>query len=513
MQKKGKVQTIIPPRPKIFAPGNVSMSPSNKSSNSKLSSITHSKKLSDLQPTSEQNNQSISNSDIKQKESTVASLISCDPLKVDQLFREKCKSICFRVDFSEGISSAKISYKEEVLSEIYSIFLLPKCPISDTKENYDALFTLVAFHLYRTPPELPPLWLSTDDFYFQNEVFHEQIWIHNSIIYNILLAFLKKPSFNFKFGEKYVGELTKLSIFLSRSIDDREQEMLKQLLSTIYINFPKLRRFMLSVMQNSFRRVIDNIDPYSSCKVTLDALKNIVKGFKVPLKKEHEILFLYFILPLHRCQFLSYFYKELYSVCVAFLEKNSELVFAMFNVLNHFWPRLQPSKQLIFLEEFGYISSFVSEQSVPSIYKLFLSRYTQSIKGCHCIVSEKALSLLEINDFVWLITIRADLSYPILLPAIYMAAASHWNNVIRLLAATALKALCLNNEKIFNYVGKNLKNIENHQIVHGIETAALWRDLIFQYSNREDGSNKIKQLAQIFIGCESFLHQPQAVTS
>lgn len=436
-------------------------------------------------------------------------LITAKAQDVKSLFIEKCKQ-CYQIcDFSRSITNAYVIAKDDVLNELCSVLKenFPQIPVDI--ETCSTIFSLLAKHVFREPKALPHEWYSIFDYYMLTDhecldSIHPREWSHISIVYDIAINFIKLPQFNQDVCLHLCGDLIKLSVYESRTCDDREQSKLSTLFLALYQKITKLRKFALDVSQFSLSRIIYEGEPFTSAKPLLSSLSRIIAGFHEPLKPQNVQLFHDIILPLHRNSYIAYFAKELFTCVVQFLEHDHSLVLDLLKVLIRDWPRLNPQKQILFIDEIALLSSFVENSFLTDVIRLITPQLMISLMGCHAAISEKVLSMWEVNDFVWLMTVEPSISYPLLIPTIYEVGLSYWNLEIRLIASAVLAIMNANNRQIFEATGKNLKKLKSVTIMNGLTRAAKWKYLIITYENDPKlKRNKLSRLSRLFDGCEA----------
>jgi serine/threonine-protein phosphatase 2A regulatory subunit B' len=430
-------------------------------------------------------------------------LVSCPPEKTDALFRDKCKICLQKCVFGSPSHSAHLSAKEEILKDILSVVQGAQVPLSSDIANWEAMATLVAAHIFRIPPPPPKEWFSFFDFFALTDVCHAPDWPHNSLVYDIAIASVKALNCDSEQKLAICGDFLKLSVYLARTPDDREQQKTSALFLAIYEHVVALRSFAWRVVQSTLARVLYENEPFVCAKPILAGLVNIIAGFKTPLAERHLTFFHEVLLPLHRNQFLVYFSKELLTCVWQYLEKDGNLVVPVFETVIRYWPRLQPQKQMIMLDEIMYFSSFVEEESLVQCVRIVVPQLMISLSSCNSGISEKVLSMWEVNDFVWFMTVNPAVTFPIVCPAIYETGLSYWQPEIRFLAASVLKTMQLNDERAFDAVGRNLRKIQSLEIMKGFNRAAKWKYLICTYESEPRIRNrKLHVLSVLFPGCE-----------
>lgn len=470
-----------------------------------------------------------SNNNVKKSSSTeenkiffpsLPSLLSASEDSIDDLFSKKVK-LCFRqCDFTKESSEIFIATKETILKELSTAISDPTIKISDSKANYDLIFSLIALHIFRSPKPIPKEWYSVIDDLFLIDEYHPKNFRHIELIYDIAINFFRRPNLNIEILIELSGDLFKLCVFLCRTIDDREQLKLSELITEIYSKIKPLRHFFLQVIKTAIIRIIYDNEPFTALKPLLISLASIVAGFtkdSIKIKKKgkkkdikstsKKIKFSIFfdcLLPIHHLSFLSYYSNELLMVLAQYFEKDGSLVLPLFKEITSHWPISNTNKQLIFIDEISWFASYVENSFITDIIHTIVPLLMNELKSCNSIVTVKILAMWEINDFVWLTVVKPDISYPLLIPSLYEVASSYWKVECRMFAAAVLNVLSINNKTVFLAVGSNLKKIQNLFILKNLDTGNKWINLIQNYESSKNLKKiKMEIVSSIFIGCDA----------
>lgn len=485
---------------RIMKPNFVSPSPSTVST----AKLYSSPRRRDIKTSMGRPNKIIDNLTEKKKKIEFPSLpllTALKEIKLDSLLQKKCK-LCFQMcEFDGTLTNPYVMAKEDILREIHTAILNPKLKISDSKDNYEVIFKLISLHLFQVVPSIPKEWYSPSDFYFQTDNIQEIQWPHLTIIYDIANGFINRPKFDQKATLFLIGDLLKLITYRSRTPDTREQEQIATLFLEIYSKFQDLRKFAFDMIASTLNRIINENEPYTSAKPLLNILASIIPGLKSPLRKYYRRFFNYVILPLHQSPYLSYFAKELFLVATQFLEHSPQLVVEVYFTNVRYWPRLQPQKQLLFLDEIVYCSSFVEEDQIEKALKIIAPQLMISLNTCHAAVAERILSMWEVNDFVWLIVEKPEISYPLFLPKVYECAANHWNVDIKMEATAVLHVMQQNNPMYYGLIGEKFKSLQSQIIWNDLKTGESWKYLLDKFeSDKQRKTQQMRILKRIFIG-------------
>jgi hypothetical protein len=150
---------------------------------------------------------------------------------------------------------------------------------------------------------------------------------------------------------------------------------------------------------------------------------------------------------------------------------------------------VQPLKQLIMLDEIALFSSFIAEDWIVECVHIICPQLLFTTGGPNSSVAEKALSMGEVNDFVWFMTTNPGVTFPIVLPKIYDVAKFEWNPEIRVIAMA------------FDIVGTNMVKIQSLELIRGACMASRWMYLIANLEeNQRMRRAKMHMLPRLFEG-------------
>jgi hypothetical protein len=299
------------------------------------------------------------------------------------------------------------------------------------------------------------------------------------------------------------GDFLKLTLYLARTPDDREQQKVVLLFLAIYEKVVKLRPFAWQVVSSALLRILYDDEPFVAAKPILGALATVIMGFKQPLNSKHRPFFHGVLMSLHRNQYLVYFAKELLVCVCQYLEKDGSLVLSVFQTIRRYWPHAQSAKQLIMLDEIALFSSFVEEEWLVQCVRVICPVLLSAMTSCNAWVSEKVLGMWEINDFVWFMTVQPVVTFPTIVPTIYEVGRAYDSPEIRFLAAAVLRTIQLNDGRAFELIGKSLTTIQSIELMKKADRAAKWKLLISNYeADRRERTRKLMMLSTLFEGYE-----------
>lgn len=494
MKKKASVKTLAKNKPIILQP-----SLSLRNSTSMSQKLTNNSRLKPL----------ISNTNVDNAKKDISFpylplLSESENDEIPNLLMQKLKLLHQIVDFSENNSSTNVVTKTELLNEVLIAFKDPEFKFPHNSDIYAEVFSMIAWHIYRTPEEIPKLWKTHTNYYFDLDEINEAQWLHKSLVYSIAIAFIGRSDFDIKLADMLSFDLFKLSIYLFRTYNPDEQDKLVNLFAVLYPKLNEYRSFAHEIICYEFIRIINDNEPFTVTRPLLRVYSLIINGFKVPLSQNKLETFKNIIMPLHKHLYLDYFGKELIIATTQFLEKESSLAIPILEYIRHHWPIMYPVKQLILIEEIGIIASFLESKDINRAVRLFYPIFNRTVMGVHLSLSLKVLSLFEINDFVWFLTEQPEVSYPLIIPALFKTAKAHWSLDIRDMAVAVLNVLRENNPHIFNALGEAIRVIESNELIRGIKRAQKWKYIVDNFeSSKIKRDTKLNTLSSIFVGCES----------
>lgn len=422
---------------------------------------------------------------------------------VDALFREKLKLCLQMCTFDEGGPDQFVMAKEDILQEIRNVLRVRVGVIGNELANWNAVMELVCAHLFRDVDPIPDEWFGFLDFYCMTDVNHPMEWIHMGIVYDIAIEWVNHMPVNSKEKLAVARDLLKLCVHVARTTDDREQEKVAGLLAAVYEKVPQVREFAFEIVSDVLSRIVREGAPFTAAKPLLMAFTGILAGLSAPLNQKYLPFWEDVLLPLHRCDRLVYFAKELFTCVMQVLDKDNPLVMTLLHALFKFWPVASPQKQMLLLDEIAHVCGFIDERYFEPCIHLMAPQLLVSLTGCHAGVVEKILCMWEVPDFVWLMTKLPSLTYPMFLPKILEIGKTHWSQDVRNLAASVAYVMQKNEARYFDAVGRNMKKLVSLELMKAMTRAAKWKYLIFTFE--EDSNRREMQmhvLATLFSGCE-----------
>ncbi|CAI4909571.1 ATV_HP_G0060520.mRNA.1.CDS.1 [Saccharomyces cerevisiae] len=330
--------------------------------------------------------------------------------KVDQ-----CNTMFDFNDPSFDIQGKEI--KRSTLDELIEFLVTNR--FTYTNEMYAHVVNMFKINLFRPiPPPVNPV----GDIYDpdEDEPVNELAWPHMQAVYEFFLRFVESPDFNHQIAKQYIDQdfiLKLLELFDSEDI--RERDCLKTTLHRIYGKFLSLRSFIRRPMNNIFLQFIYETEKFNGVAELLEILGSIINGFALPLKEEHKVFLVRILIPLHKVRCLSLYHPQLAYCIVQFLEKDPLLTEEVVMGLLRYWPKINSTKEIMFLNEIEDIFEVIEPLEFIKVEVPLFVQLAKCISSPHFQVAEKVLSYWNNEYFLNLCIENAEVILPIIFPALY----------------------------------------------------------------------------------------------
>ncbi|CAI4052935.1 hypothetical protein SUVZ_15G1650 [Saccharomyces uvarum] len=330
--------------------------------------------------------------------------------KVDQ-----CNTMFDFNDPSFDIQGKEI--KRSTLDELIEFLVTNR--FTYTSEMYAHVVNMFKVNLFRPiPPPVNPV----GDIYDpdEDEPVNELAWPHMQAVYEFFLRFVESPDFNHQIAKQYIDQdfiLKLLELFDSEDI--RERDCLKTTLHRIYGKFLSLRSFIRRSMNNIFLQFVYETEKFNGVAELLEILGSIINGFALPLKEEHKVFLVRILIPLHKVRCLSLYHPQLAYCIVQFLEKDPLLTEEVVMGLLRYWPKINSTKEIMFLNEIEDIFEVIEPLEFIKVEVPLFVQLAKCISSPHFQVAEKVLSYWNNEYFLNLCIENAEVILPIIFPALY----------------------------------------------------------------------------------------------
>lgn len=365
------------------------------------------------------------------------------------LFFKKIDQCTAMFDFNDPSSDlVGKDIKQIALNELLEYFSTQRVTI--TPEMYAVVVNMFAKNIFRSiPPPVNPF----GDIYDPDEddPIFEVAWPHMQLVYDFFLKFIESPDFNQDIAKRYIDhKFVQNLIDLFDSEDPRERDRLKTTTHRIYGKFLTLRSFIRRAFNNVFFRFLYETERFNGIPELLEILGSIINGFALPLKDEHKIFLSRVLIPLHKGRSLGLYNTHLSYCIVQFLEKDSSLTEEVIMGLLRYWPKVNSSKEVLFLIEIEDIFEVIEPHEFVKIQIPLFVQLAKCISSPHFQVAERALHFWTQKYFCSLVTDNSEIILPIIFSSLHENPTAHWNQAIHSMIYNATKLFIDSNPELYD---------------------------------------------------------------
>ncbi|KAI7596084.1 Serine/threonine-protein phosphatase 2A 56 kDa regulatory subunit delta [Hortaea werneckii] len=304
------------------------------------------------------------------------------PNRRQELFMQKLDQCNIIFDFNDASGDMKSKeIKRLALHELLDYVAQNRQVISEPM--YPRVVEMFAKNLFRPiPPPMNPQGEAFDP--EEDEPVLEVAWPHIQVVYEFFLRFIESPDFNTNFAKQYIDHGFVLQLLeLFDSEDPRERDFLKTTLHRIYGKFLNLRSFIRRSINNVFFQFIYETERFNGIAELLEILGSIINGFALPLKEEHKLFLTRVLIPLHKVKSLSMYHPQLAYCIVQFLEKDAALTEEVVLGLLRYWPKVNSTKEVMFLNEVEDIFEVMDPAEFAKVQEPLFNQLAKSVASPH----------------------------------------------------------------------------------------------------------------------------------
>lgn len=370
------------------------------------------------------------------------------PAERNALFIKKLHQCSVIFDFNDAAGDMRgKQVKAQTLHEMLEYITTSRGVI--TEQIYPEIVAMFSTNLFRSiPPQVNPTGDAFDP--EEDEPVLELAWPHLQIVYEFFLRFIESPDFSTNIGKRYIDHGFVLQLLeLFDSEDPRERDFLKTTLHRIYGKFLNLRAFIRRSINHVFFQFIYETERHNGIAELLEILGSIINGFALPLKDEHKTFLTRVLIPLHKGKSLALYHPQLAYCVVQFLEKDPSLTEEALMGLLRYWPKVNSTKEVMFLNEVEEILDVIDSQEFQKIMEPLFQQLARCINSLHFQVAERALYYWNNEYIVNLMGENLAVILPLVFPALYNNSRTHWNRTIHGMVFNALKIFVEINPQMF----------------------------------------------------------------
>ncbi|SPN98966.1 related to B56-delta regulatory subunit of protein phosphatase 2A [Cephalotrichum gorgonifer] len=371
------------------------------------------------------------------------------PNRRQELFMQKIEQCNVIFDFNDASADMKSKeIKRLALHELLDYVANNRQVIIEAM--YPKVVEMFATNLFRPiPPPVNPQGEAFDP--EEDEPVLEVAWPHIQVVYEFFLRFIESQDFNTNIAKAYIDHSFVLQLLeLFDSEDPRERDFLKTTLHRIYGKFLNLRSFIRKSINNVFFQFTYETERFNGIAELLEILGSIINGFALPLKEEHKTFLTRVLLPLHKVKSLSMYHPQLAYCIVQFLEKDASLTEDVVLGLLRYWPKVNSTKEVMFLNEVEDIFEVMDPAEFAKVQEPLFHQLAKSVASPHFQVAERALYFWNNEYFCNLVSDNVEIILPIMFAPLYENSKGHWNRTIHGMVYNAMKLFMEINPQLFD---------------------------------------------------------------
>ncbi|KAK9773756.1 putative Serine/threonine-protein phosphatase 2A 56 kDa regulatory subunit [Seiridium cardinale] len=416
------------------------------------------------------------------------------PNRRQELFMQKIDQCNVIFDFNDASGDMKSKeIKRLALHELLDYVANNRQVI--TEPMYPRVVEMFAKNLFRPiPPPMNPQGEAFDP--EEDEPVLEVAWPHIQVVYEFFLRFIESQDFNTNIAKAYIDHSFVLQLLeLFDSEDPRERDFLKTTLHRIYGKFLNLRSFIRRSINNVFFQFIYETERFNGIAELLEILGSIINGFALPLKEEHKLFLTRVLLPLHKVKSLSMYHPQLAYCIVQFLEKDASLTEEVVLGLLRYWPKVNSTKEVMFLNEVEDIFEVMDPAEFAKVQEPLFHQLAKSVASPHFQVAERALYFWNNEYFCNLVSDNVEIILPIMFAPLYENSKGHWNRTIHGMVYNAMKLFMEINPQLFDDCSHEYTEQQNNAPAREALRERKWQAIKDQ-AGKGNSSNGITEVDQ-----------------
>ncbi|KAK5159673.1 Serine/threonine-protein phosphatase 2A 56 kDa regulatory subunit delta isoform [Oleoguttula sp. CCFEE 6159] len=413
------------------------------------------------------------------------------PNRRQELFMQKIDQCNIIFDFNDTSGDMKSKeIKRLALHELLDYVSQNRQVISEPM--YPRVVDMFSKNLFRPiPPPMNPQGEAFDP--EEDEPVLEVAWPHIQVVYEFFLRFIESQDFNTNIAKQYIDHSFVLQLLeLFDSEDPRERDFLKTTLHRIYGKFLNLRSYIRRSINNVFFQFIYETERFNGIAELLEILGSIINGFALPLKEEHKLFLTRVLIPLHKVKSLSMYHPQLAYCIVQFLEKDAALTEEVVLGLLRYWPKVNSTKEVMFLNEVEDIFEVMDPAEFAKVQEPLFNQLAKSVASPHFQVAERALYFWNNEYFCNLVSDNVEVILPIMFAPLYENSKGHWNRTIHGMVYNAMKLFMEVNPQLFDDCSHEYTESQNTVEQRKQARQATWDRLAAQAKAMQNGRTEVK---------------------
>jgi len=194
------------------------------------------------------------------------------------------------------------------------------------------------------------------------------------------------------------------------------------------------------------------------------------------------------LLPLHKPKSLSMYHPQLAYCIVQFLEKDASLTEDVVIGLLRYWPKVNSTKEVMFLNEVEDIFEVMDPAEFAKVQEPLFHQLAKSVASPHFQVAERALYFWNNEYFCNLVSDNVEIILPIMFAPLYENSKGHWNRTIHGMVYNAMKLFMEINPQLFDDCSHDYTEQQNTAAAREEMRERKWAALGEQASHRRESN-------------------------
>jgi len=241
-----------------------------------------------------------------------------------------------------------------------------------------------------------------------------------------------------------------------------------------------------------FFQFIYETERFNGIAELLEILGSIINGFALPLKEEHKLFLTRVLIPLHKVKSLSMYHPQLAYCIVQFLEKDAALTEEVVLGLLRYWPKVNSTKEVMFLNEVEDIFEVMDPAEFAKVQEPLFNQLAKSVASPHFQVAERALYFWNNEYFCNLVSDNVEVILPIMFAPLYENSKGHWNRTIHGMVYNAMKLFMEVNPQLFDDCSHDYAESQNNADQRQQSRQLRWDKLSELAKARQNGRIEAK---------------------
>lgn len=181
------------------------------------------------------------------------------------------------------------------------------------------------------------------------------------------------------------------------------------------------------------------------------------------------------------------YHPQLAYCIVQFLEKDAALTEEVVLGLLRYWPKVNSTKEVMFLNEVEDIFEVMDPAEFAKVQEPLFNQLAKSVASPHFQVAERALYFWNNEYFCNLVSDNVETILPIMFAPLYENSKGHWNRTIHGMVYNAMKLFMEINPQLFDECSQDYSELQNTAASRERARQEKWERLQEQADRMKNG--------------------------